>query len=98
MIVRHFDVGRPLKCPPEADSELVVDPDRVLPLTISLDRLETIAGRLTQVTKIGSGAELAKLAARYLDQIRREALWTFAAEHVSVTRSLKLRIISECII
>jgi hypothetical protein len=43
MIVNHFDIGGALRSPPEANSELVVYPDRMLASAITLERFETIA-------------------------------------------------------
>lgn len=81
MIVGHFDIGRALRRPPEANPELVVDPDRMLALTVALERFETITWRLPQIVDVDGGIKLAKLTARNLDQIRREASRAFAAEH-----------------
>jgi hypothetical protein len=66
-----------LRCPGEAHSELVVYPDRVLSSTISA-YLKPVAKRQPQIAQVDGGIEIAKLAARHLDQIRRKALWALA--------------------
>ena len=80
MVVHDLDLRRAFRRPDKAHAELVVDPDRVLPLAIAPQRLETVAWRRPQVTKIGRGVEVAQFPARHLDQIGRTALRTFAVE------------------
>jgi hypothetical protein len=80
VIVHDLDLSRPFRRPNKAHPELVVDPDRVLPLAIARQRLKTVAWRRPQVAEIARGVEIAQLSARYLDQIGRKALRTFAVE------------------
>src|SRR5439155_20710752 len=42
VVVRDFDVGGAFRRPGEADAELVVDADAVLPPAISAERLESV--------------------------------------------------------
>lgn len=53
----------------------------MLALTVLAERLKVIARRQPEVAQIGGGIEIAKLAARDLDQIGREALRAFTVEH-----------------
>ena len=59
MVVYNFDVGRAFSRPNEAHLKLVADPDRVLPLAITSQRLETVAWRRPQVAEIACGVEVA---------------------------------------
>ena len=80
MVVHDLDLRRAFRRPNKAHSELVVDPDRVLPLAIARQRFETVAWRRPQVAEIACGVEVAQFPARHLDQIGRKALRTFAVE------------------
>jgi len=44
VVVHYLDVRRAFRRPDKAHPELVVDPDRVLPLAIARQRLKTVAG------------------------------------------------------
>jgi len=59
---------------------LVVDPDRVLPLPVTLERFEPVAGGRPQVPEIGGGVEIAQLPTRNADQICRKTFWVLAVE------------------
>ena len=80
MVVYDFDFRRAFRRPNKAHPELVVDPDRMLPLAIARQRLKTVARRRPQVAEIVRGIEVAQFSARHLDQIGRKALRTFAIE------------------
>jgi hypothetical protein len=80
VVVHDLDLRRAFRGPNKAYPELVVDPDRVLPLAIARQRLKTVAWRRPQVTEIGRGIELPQFPACHLDQIGRKALRTFAVE------------------
>ena len=68
MVVGHFDVLRAIRSPTETNPELIVDPDRVLSFAASAQRLKPVTGRQPQIAQVGGGIEIAKLAARDLDQ------------------------------
>lgn len=51
MVIGDFDVMRAVLLPCETDAVLVVDPDRMLPRAIALERLQPVAGRCAQVVK-----------------------------------------------
>jgi len=38
VIVHDLNIARPVSCPDKADPELVVDPDRMLALAVTLQR------------------------------------------------------------
>jgi hypothetical protein len=80
VVVHDLDVRRAFRRPNKAHPELVVDPDRVLPLAIARQPLKTVAWRRPQVAEIARRVELAQFPARHLDQIGRKALGTFAIE------------------
>ena len=81
MVVHDLDLRRALRRPNKAHPELVVDPDRVLPLAIARQSLKTVAWRRPQVAEIARGIKVAQFSARHLDQIDRKALRTFAVAY-----------------
>jgi hypothetical protein len=80
VVVYDFDFRRAFRRPNKAHPELVIDPDRVLPLAITRQRFKTVAWRRPQVSEIARGVEVAQFPTRHLDQIGRKALGTFAIE------------------
>src|SRR5437016_2904028 len=80
VVAEDLDVRRAFPRPNKAHPELVVDPDRVLPLAIARQRLKTVAWRRPQVAEIARGVEVTQFPARHLDQIGRKALRAFAVE------------------
>jgi hypothetical protein len=81
VIVHDFNVRRTFRGPNKANAELVVDPDRVLPLAITSQRLKAVAGRRPQITEVARRIEVAQFPARCLEKIGREALRAFAIEN-----------------
>jgi hypothetical protein len=49
VVVNDFNVGRTGVCPAKANPKLIVDSDAVLPLPVSLQSLEPIAGRNPEI-------------------------------------------------
>jgi len=49
VIVAELDVVRVAVVEPKADARLIIDRDRMLPGTVALEGVETIAGRNAQV-------------------------------------------------
>jgi hypothetical protein len=45
MIIHDLHVRRPSFRPPETNSKLIIDPDAVLPGTISSERLQPVPGK-----------------------------------------------------
>jgi hypothetical protein len=80
VVIYYLDFDRAFRRPNKAHPELVVDPDRVLPLAIARQGLKTIAWRRPQVAKIARGVKVAQFPARNLDKIGRKALRAFAVE------------------
>src|SRR6266700_2723905 len=69
VVVHDLDLRRAFRRPNKAHPELVVDPDRVLPLAITRQRLKTVAWRRPQVAETVRGVEVAQFPARHLDAI-----------------------------
>ena len=51
MVVDALDFRGPVGRPDEAESELIVDADRVLSLAVTRERLQTVAGKGSQVVE-----------------------------------------------
>jgi hypothetical protein len=66
MVVHHVYLLRLAVLPDETDPILVVDPDAVLPLSISGKSLETIAGKCPEVVQALGGVQLGQLPLRDL--------------------------------
>jgi hypothetical protein len=62
MIVDDFDLFSAAIAPYEANPPLIVDSDRVLPLSIALERFEPVARRLTQIVQCADAVEQQQLA------------------------------------
>jgi hypothetical protein len=80
VVINKFNVLWTLRSPDKANPELIVHPDRVLPLAVAFEGLETVGRRSAQIVEYRGGAEICKLAARYLDQIGRKPFANFAVE------------------
>ena len=65
MIVRNLDIERTIAAPAETDAELIIDPNRMLPRSISLQCLETIARRNAKILQTGGDFELPEFPPRY---------------------------------
>lgn len=61
MIVDNFNVKRVSIFPQEANPPLVIDPNAVLPLTISTQRFEPVARRGGQIAQFRRRVELSQL-------------------------------------
>lgn len=62
MVVDKFDVVSAVRLPHEADAPLVVHPDAVLALSVSLQGLEPVTRRRSQVLNVLSSVKHAQLA------------------------------------
>jgi hypothetical protein len=80
MVVDDFDFRWAFRRPNKADSELVVDPDRVSPLPVTRQPFKSIAGRRPQVAQIACGVEVPQFPTRWLDESGGKALRTLAVE------------------
>ena len=63
MIVHDLDVVRIAVSPHETKTPLIVDSDAVLPLSLAMQDLQTVAGGSRQVPQLGSAIQLAQLSA-----------------------------------
>jgi hypothetical protein len=52
MVVDDLYVSWPIRCPPEADSKLIIDPDGMLTRAISDERFEPVTRRQPQIAEI----------------------------------------------
>jgi len=59
VVVHDLDAGWAFCSPNKAHPELVVDPDRVLPLAIARQSLKMVAWRCPQVAEIARGVKVA---------------------------------------
>lgn len=57
MVISHLDVVGITVFPSKADSVLIVDPDAELPLPVTLQLLQPVAGRGPQITQFNGGLE-----------------------------------------
>jgi hypothetical protein len=57
MVIHDLGLGWAFGRPNKAQPELVLDPDRMLPLAIARQRLKTVAWRRPQVAEIARGVE-----------------------------------------
>jgi hypothetical protein len=62
VIVRYFDIVSILLMPHEANPILVVDPDAVLPMPVSLEFFQPIAGRNSEIVPVPSRIQQRKFS------------------------------------
>jgi len=74
VIVRKFDIDGSFVCPDEADAELIVDADRMLPGPIAFQLFQMIARWHFQIAQRNRGIQITELAADNPDQVRRKAV------------------------
>jgi hypothetical protein len=80
VIIRHLNVDCAIFGPDKTDSELIVDPNRMLPSPIAAQRFETIAGRRPQIVEIDRSMEVAKLAPGNCQDVGWNTLPSFTIE------------------
>jgi len=61
MVINNFDIFRTSLGPVEANPELPVDPNAVLTLAITMQRLQQIAGRYFKIIQLTCSLELPNL-------------------------------------
>jgi len=64
VVLRDLDVVGMARLPTETDSVLIIDPDAVLPPSITPKTLESIAGRNRELLQISDSIQLIELSAR----------------------------------
>lgn len=77
-MVRDLYVFRSFLGPSEANPELVIDPDGMLPGSILAQRLKSVSGRRTQIVQVNRGVKIGQLSAGDFHDIRWKAFWAFA--------------------
>jgi hypothetical protein len=73
VIAGNLNLIRVTTGPHKADPKPVIDPDRVLPGSVALQRLEMVAGRAFQVLEVVCGVQLFQLALCGTDRVRQES-------------------------
>ncbi len=84
MIVDDFDVLSAGIGPSETHSELIVDPDAVLPFPIALKRFQTIPGWNAKILQPPCDIQLAKLAAGHHGKISKALYLVALGQGLSV--------------
>ena len=72
MVVRNLNIVGVASYPPEADPPLIVDPDAVLPGSLSAQLLQAIPGRHAEVVQADRRVELPQLAQRHALNVRAQ--------------------------
>ena len=72
MVIHEFDIMSISTTPDEADSPLVIDPDAMLPLPISFQRLQAVSWWDEQKVQVCCGMKLDKLTESHPLDIGRE--------------------------
>jgi hypothetical protein len=72
MVVDDFDILWSSGGPDDTYPPLIIDPDTVLPRPVAFERLKTISGGHAQIVQLSRLIEQAKLAQRYVLDIRRQ--------------------------
>jgi hypothetical protein len=80
MVIHNLDLRGTLRCPNKTNTELAVDPDRVLSLAITRQRFQAVARRRRKIAKIFGGIEIAQFAPRHFDEFGRKTLRALAVE------------------
>src|SRR5271170_6576137 len=57
VVVDHFDILGAHRGPPKADTELIVDADRMLPLSVARESLQAVARRGAEIVQSRGGME-----------------------------------------
>jgi len=73
MIVDKLYIFRTFRRPYKANAPLIVDPNRVLSLSITLESFKPISRWSPQIVQRGRCVQVAELSSRDLEQIDREA-------------------------
>src|SRR5271163_4015435 len=93
MIVDDLDLMRPVYPPNKTDAILIVDPDRVLVLPISAERVQPVPRRAAQVGQSLRCVDRFEFPTRDLDELLGNPFGTPPVNTASVRAFLKDRII-----
>ena len=74
MIVNYLNIKSVFAIPFETDSKLVVNPDAVLILSVSLERLKSIPPKFLEILQTGSGSNSSQFDSGFLMQLHRQQL------------------------
>jgi hypothetical protein len=74
MVVHYLDIKSIFTIPPETDSELVVNPDAVLILPVSLERLKSIPPKFVEILQTGSCSNSSQFDSGFLMQLHWQQL------------------------
>src|ERR1700747_2095233 len=74
VIVDELHVHRTLPRPHKANPPLIVDANRVLPLSITSERFQPVSRRSSQIAQRGCGIQIAELPPRDCEQIGGKSL------------------------
>lgn len=95
MIVADLDIIRVARDEPKADTPLSIHRDRVLAMTIILERVEAIARRHLQVIQAGRQVDVFQFANGSPGDVWRKALGCPGREQVPVRLSANVLIIGQ---
>jgi len=90
MVVDDFDIGRSSLIPNETYSPLVIDPDRILALPVSLERFEAVTRWNPKIASRSGLIQKTKLSQRHVLDIRRQFSARRPDQISSVSGSAKL--------
>ena len=68
VVVNHLDIGRTLRCPPEANPVLIIDANAVLAAPVVPQGFQHIARRYAKVAQQESGIQVVQFAPCYATQ------------------------------
>ncbi len=80
MVIHDLDVHGTFLRPYKANPELIVDPDRMLALSVARQCFQPVTRWSTQIGELGRSVQVAQLPACHFDQAGRKALRTFAGK------------------
>ena len=80
MIVGKFHRFRAIRGPDEANTKLIVHPDRILPCPVVFQSFQPVARRRSQIVQRFGRVQIAQLSTGNLDKISRKSFPRFAVE------------------
>jgi len=75
-VINQLDIPRPLRCQHEAQTELIVDADAVLPGAIPFQSFQSVARRYAQKTQLRRGIQLVSLRRATASMLAKRATRT----------------------
>ena len=74
MVIHNLNIDRTTSRPREADAELIIDPDAMLPLSVTAQLLQAVSRGRSQVLQRRGPVQLIQLPPRDPPQVRRTDL------------------------